>query len=136
VRTVIQTEPLEPNGLNGYFTYPVKVTLLGETNTQDEVETFYKIDDGDYLQYKMPFTINEGVHNVTYYSKTTKLTENEQKVIFKIDLTYPTLQLNLNPVSYTFESSVLIKGKLSEPGKVYITGMKFNLIQTILFRRK
>ena len=136
VRTVIQTEPLEPNGLNGYFTYPVKVTLLGETNTQDEIETFYKIDDGDYLQYKMPFTINEGVHNVTYYSKTTKLTENEQKVIFKIDLTYPTLQLNLNPVSYTFESSVTIKGKLSEPGKVYINGNEVQLNSDNSFSKK
>ena len=122
VRTVIQTEPLEPNGLNGYFTYPVKVTLLGETNTQDAVLTYYKVDDGDYMEYKEPFTLNEGVHNVSYYSKTTKLTENEQKANFKIDLTHPTLQLNLNPVSYTFEGRITIKGKLSEPGKVYING--------------
>jgi hypothetical protein len=136
VRTVIQTEPLEPNGLNGYFTYPLKVTLLGETNTQDAVLTYYKVDDGDYMEYKEPFTLNEGVHTVSCYSKTTKLTENEQKASFKIDLTHPTLQLNLNPVSYTFENSTTIKGKLSEPGKVYINGNEIQLNSDNSFSEK
>ncbi|MGB9694115.1 MAG: stalk domain-containing protein, partial [Fervidobacterium sp.] len=122
VRTLLQTNPIEPDGSNSFFKSQVVVSLLGETNTGMEIETFYKIDESDFTKYNAPFEITEGTHTVSYYSKTNTLTEDIQSKTFKIDTTAPQIVMNLNDPVYTSENSFVISGSISEPSTLYING--------------
>jgi len=123
VRTLIQTNPIEPDGVSGFFKSQVTVTLLPETNTQESMQTFYKIDEGEFKKYDVPFSIPEGIHTVNYYSKTNSLTEDAQSKTFKIDLTPPEFKMNLSDTTYTAENSFVISGSLSEQSVLYINGI-------------
>ena len=122
VRTLLQTSPIEPDGINGFFKSPVLVTLFGETNTQENMQTFFKVDDEDYKLYESPFSIPEGSHYVSYYSKTNTLAEEPQTKIFKIDLTSPIITLNFNENTFTAESFFVVAGRISEQSVLYING--------------
>lgn len=122
VRTLLQTNPIEPDGSNGFFKSHVVVSLLGETNTGVEIETFYKIDEGEFTRYNAPFEIAEGTHTISYYSKTNTITEEIQSKTFKIDTTLPQIMMNINDPVYTSENSFVISGSVSEPSILYING--------------
>ncbi|MBC7129376.1 MAG: tandem-95 repeat protein, partial [Thermoplasmatales archaeon] len=53
--------------------------------------TYYKIDDGDWIEYTTPFTISgEGEHTIYYYSIDNLGNEEERKsIIVKVDNTPP-----------------------------------------------
>ncbi len=122
VKTLIQTDPIEPDGTNGFFKSPVFITLMGETNIQEIIETFYKVDEGEFIKYDASFKINEGTHTIYYYSKTKTLTEEVQSKAFKIDTTPPDIILNTNDPTYTSENSFVISGSISEVSILYING--------------
>jgi len=124
VSTLLQTDPVSPDGLNNYFRITPKVTLTAETNTQEHIQTFFKIDEGEYQLYSTPFTMPEGTHTLKYYSKTDTLIENEQTKIFKVDTLSPQLNIEIpsKDISYTYDSAAIISGTLSEDAQLFING--------------
>jgi hypothetical protein len=136
VRTLIQTSPIEPDGVSGFFKSPVTVTLLGETNTQENIQTFYKVDSGDFKLYEAPFSISESTHTVSYYSKTNYITEDLQTKTFKIDLTPPSIAFNFEETTYTAESTFVISGKMSEPSTLYINGIMVDVKSDLSFAKE
>ena len=136
VRTLIQTSPIEPDGISGFFKSPVTVTLFGETNTTASIQTFYKIDGGDFKLYEAPFSIPESTHTVSYYSKTNSLTEDPQTKTFKIDLTPPSIAFNFEETTYTAESTFVISGKASEPSTLYINGIMVDVKSDLSFAKE
>ncbi len=136
VRTLLQTSPIEPDGNNGFFKSYVTVTLLGETNTQDGILTFYKIDEGEYKIYEQPFALSEGIHIVSFYSKTNTLTEELQINNLKIDLTPPSITLNFNENSFTAESTFVVSGKVSEQSTLYINGVILDVKNDLSFAKE
>lgn len=138
VRTLIQTDPIEPNGINGFFITPITVSLLGETNTQEKVTTFYKVNDGEYQLYEKPFNLSEGVYYVSFYSKTDALTEDVKTKIFKIDLTPAVISLDCNDITYTPGSTFVISGKISEASEqsfLFINGLMVNVKDDLSFSK-
>ena len=136
VRTLIQTSPIEPDGISDFFKSPVTATLFGETNTQENIQTFYKIDSGDFKLYEAPFSISEGTHTVSYYSKTNYITEELQTKTFKIDLTPPSIALNFEETAYTAESTFVISGKVSEPSTLYINGIMVDVKSDLSYAKE
>jgi len=136
VTTLIQTDPIEHNGINSFFISPITISLFGETNTQEKVTTFYKINNGEYKLYEKPFNLSEGVYYVSFYSKTDTLTEDVKTSIFKIDLTPAVISLDCNDLTYTAGSTFVISGKISEPSEqsfLFINGLMVNVNNNLSF---
>ena len=125
VSTHIDTEPKAPDGTNGYFKTIPTVTLSAETNLKNaSITTFYKIDDGKFVQYTTPFKMPQGIHKLYFYSTAGDLKESIQSVVFKVDTKAPTLTITSpdeNPFA-TGKSVVKIEGKTDESCSVYING--------------
>lgn len=138
VSTLLQADPISPDGTNDYYKTTPTVTLKGETNTTGTVETFYKIDNGDYAQYTQPFTMPEGTHTLYYYSKTSVLQELEETKVFKADTTPPQINIEFptNDPFYTGDSSILIYGTSSEPVDLIINGKATTLKSDLSFSQE
>lgn len=125
VSTHIDTEPKAPDGTSGYFKTAPTVTLSAETNLKGvTVKTFYKLDDGKFVQYTTPFKVPDGVHTLYFYSTAGDLKEEVRSVVFKVDTKAPTLTV-INPDENPFATgkpSIRISGKTNEPCSVYING--------------
>jgi len=56
-------------GNNNWYVSKVNVTLYAVDDSSGVKETFYKINDGEWLLYTEIFNVsNEGINNVYYYS--------------------------------------------------------------------
>jgi hypothetical protein len=124
VSTQIETSPQAPDGTNNIFRTTPLVTLTAETNTGETIQTFYKIDSEGYKPYSASFTIPEGSHTVYYYSKTATLTEKERSYSFVVDLTPPTISVEVPPQDpyYTGEKTLSVVGNVSEKAQIIING--------------
>jgi parallel beta-helix repeat protein len=104
--TTAYLDPATPDGENNWYVSNVRITLVTENMSRflnpvtiSKIAgggyTMYKIDDGDWQEYFVPFTVTEdGEHTVEFYS--VDLTGNEEpikEVDFKIDKTVPTIEL-------------------------------------------
>ncbi len=124
VATQLEINPQAPDGTNNFYKTKPTVTLTGETNTGEAVQTFYKIDSEDYKAYSSSITINEGIHTLFYYSKTQTLTEGERSQVYKVDLTSPEIVIEIPPEDpyYTGEQTLVVYGKVSEKAQIIING--------------
>ncbi|GAJ07037.1 unnamed protein product, partial [marine sediment metagenome] len=78
--TTAYLDPATPDGENNWYVSNVRITLVTENMSRflnpvtiskiaGEGYTMYKIDDGDWQEYFVPFTvIEDGEHTVEYYS--------------------------------------------------------------------
>lgn len=136
VRTSFLTNPIEPNGNRGFFISPVSVTLSCETNVQGDAETFFKLDQGEFTKYEYPIGIPEGVHLLSFYSKVGSFVEDVQTREIKIDLTLPEIVLDIKDTVYTYETSFVISGSVSEESNIYINGHIVSLSANLKFSRE
>jgi hypothetical protein len=66
--TIASFDPPYPDGCNGWYLSNVTVTLNATDNT-GVIDTFYRIDGGEWEIYDFPFNISEeGEHTIEYYS--------------------------------------------------------------------
>jgi parallel beta-helix repeat protein len=82
-------------GDNNWYISDVTVALTATDNAAGVQTTMYKLNDGDWTEYKNPFVVTEdGVHTLVYYS-VDKLgnTEANNSATFKIDKTAPVIVL-------------------------------------------
>jgi PKD repeat protein len=85
------------DNLNIWFQDKVKVELFAEDWTNVAI-TMYKINDGEWQQYKSPFNIqDEGINTVYYYSTDGYGNVEDTKTQdIKIDKTPPTINFTLD----------------------------------------
>ena len=104
--TTAYLDPATPDGENNWYVSNVRITLVTEhmvrflnPGTTSKIAgdgyTMYKIDDGDWQEYFVPFTVSEdGEHTVEFYSVDNAGNEEAiGEVTFKIDKTVPTIDL-------------------------------------------
>jgi hypothetical protein len=92
--TTLLVTPASPDGKNGYYISRPQITLKLNDIPGISASIYYRIDQGDYSVYSAPFTLEEGVHTIYYYSKTASgLKEQEKSAQFKVDVTPPALSI-------------------------------------------
>ena len=95
--TQISVTPTQPDGSNGWYRQPVKVTFTAAAILSGQLSTQYSLDGGGtYQQYNGPFTIStDGEYNISYYSvytaEPTQNIETIKSATIKIDMTPPTI---------------------------------------------
>jgi len=84
-------EPPEPNGDNGWYTVPVKVTLIATDEGCGVASIWYRWEDHIYKWYSEPFIISgDKIHTLEYFSiDSAGNIEDVNKVVIKIDTTPP-----------------------------------------------
>jgi hypothetical protein len=83
----------------GWYGDDVKVTLSGSDNL-GAVTTYYAIDHGETTTYEGPFSVGEGEHTVSYWSKDAAGNVEQQgtPLALKVDTTAPATTV-VNPIS-------------------------------------
>jgi len=104
--TTIATEPISPNGKNGWFVSPISVTLTATDNSSGVglFGVYYSLDDGHtYTTYSVPFVIaTEGVTKLMYYSVDKLGNFEELHVIeYRLDMTPPVVSVWTDQSEYT-----------------------------------
>jgi len=105
-------------------------------------ETYYKIDEGGFIEYTEPITLNEGEYTLTYYSVDAlgnKETEHTQR--YKVDCTNPVVEITSIEPSYDSEgpetlyikTPVEVNGNVTEDNlaQVFLGVLDGNLNETI-----
>jgi glucose/arabinose dehydrogenase/PKD repeat protein/type 1 glutamine amidotransferase len=84
-------DPAAPNGANGWYTAPVKVTVAGQDDQPGAVTLEYRLDGGAWTAYTTPVSVGaDGEHAVEY--RATDAAGNVSAVgssSFKIDAAKP-----------------------------------------------
>ena len=93
--------PATPNGLGGYWTSPVNVTLTGTDNAGGAGidKTEYRIDGGAFTTYTAPIAVaTDGNHTVEYRSVDKNgNVEATKSVALKLDRSPRASTASLNP---------------------------------------
>ncbi|WP_214628898.1 putative Ig domain-containing protein [Paenibacillus agaridevorans] len=103
IKITASLDPSEPNGLNGWYTAPVTVTLSAHGNVQ------YSMDAGaNWFVYDAPVTLSqEGIHQILYRPATGTDAVPPNTVDAKIDLTAPQVTI-AGEASYTIDQTISI----------------------------
>ncbi|MCR2804418.1 putative Ig domain-containing protein [Paenibacillus sp. SCIV0701] len=103
IKITASLNPSEPNGLNGWYTAPVTVTLSAHGNVQ------YSLDGGtSWFAYDAPVTLSqEGIINMLYRPATGTDAVHPKSVDAKIDLTAPQVTIT-GESSYTIDQTINI----------------------------
>jgi len=84
----------------GWYGDDVLVTLSGSDSLSGVAATHYSVDGGTVQTYTSPFSVGEGQHSLTYWSKDNagNLEEAGAPLQLKVDKTAPTTTV-INPIS-------------------------------------
>ena len=93
-------EPMEPDGGDGWYNSPVRVTLHAEDDGSGVAETFYRVDRGSLVSGKSVTLETDAVHIVSFYSvDVAGNAETPKTVKVMIDTIAPTTSAALHPDS-------------------------------------
>jgi hypothetical protein len=89
--TTCAINPPEPNGENGWYVTNVNVTLNATDDMSGVNATYYRINNGEWETYEVPFVINESNYYVIeYYSVDNEgNVEDVKSASFKVDSVLP-----------------------------------------------
>ena len=134
-KTTITVNPSAPDGKNGYYVTPPKVTLSTTGSSGLSVTIYYRIDSGDFTKYVSPFIVPDGEHTVFYYCEDSLGNKEAVKSKqFKVDTTLPTLEITSPHNGDTiYKNSVVISGAASKGSTVTINGQPVKLSTAGLF---
>lgn len=123
--------PSSPDGLNGIYKTNPEVML----STSNGVKVFYKIDEGEFTEFKEKFKVLEGHHTIYAYAEDSA--SNKGDIVKKeilVDSTPPVITIdngNTNPVFK--ESPGKISGSVSEPCTLKINDVVLELKENLNF---
>ncbi|WP_404331624.1 OmpL47-type beta-barrel domain-containing protein [Mesobacillus maritimus] len=106
--TTAAVTPAQPDGLNGWYTHDVKVSLDVSDNLSGTAKTEYSLDGGNtWLTYTEPITINQdGKYDVSYRSlDNAGNMEEKQNISINLDATAPAIDIT-GVVSDIYNDSV------------------------------
>lgn len=100
--TSIYTVPITPDGDNWWFVSQPTIGFTVVDNFSGLGQTFYKIDDGPFIEYTSPFLLSkQGIVSITYYSvDVAGNIEIERVAILKYDSIAPVTTTNVHSVDY------------------------------------
>ncbi|MBD2867129.1 LamG-like jellyroll fold domain-containing protein [Paenibacillus arenilitoris] len=103
IKIAAALEPSAPNGMNGWYTVPVTVTLSARGNVQ------YSLDGGSsWSVYDEPVALGrEGTNQMLYRPVTVTGSVYPKSVDVKVDLTAPQVTIS-GEASYTIDQTVSI----------------------------
>ncbi|MBN1389929.1 MAG: hypothetical protein JXA22_04735 [Candidatus Thermoplasmatota archaeon] len=92
----ITTDPVSPNGLEGWYTTPV---LINISSSEELAISYYRIDDSVERVYDGPFLLYNGIHDVMIRSYDLAGNGNSTTATIRIDTTtpYSTLEMSHEP---------------------------------------
>jgi hypothetical protein len=95
--TTIGLSPVSPDADDGWYYQPVTITLGATASLNGQIDTWYRLNDGEYQQYSGPFTIpREGTYVVSYYSvDSLKNAEGVQLLAIKGNVKEETVKIDL-----------------------------------------
>ncbi|HHF55802.1 MAG TPA: PKD domain-containing protein, partial [Thermoplasmatales archaeon] len=96
--TIATLSPPSPDGENGWYVSDVTVNLTAiDVNGSGVGVIYYKIDNGNWIEYTGAFDITaDGIHTLYYYAvDNLGNAETEKSETIKIDKTSPTLSYNI-----------------------------------------
>jgi len=93
VKTEILTIPENPDGENGFYRMQPVIVLLPQTNTSEQVETYYRFDSQQEQLYTSPIYVPEGIHTLYCYSRSASAIEEIRSIDFKVDLASPNISI-------------------------------------------
>jgi hypothetical protein len=97
VVTIAQVSPEQSDGLNGWYTHPVTVSFIADSEVE---KTEYSLDGGNTWQlYTTPVTFNqEQEYNISYRSVSPSgQVEEPKQLTFKLDGTAPVTSATVSP---------------------------------------
>jgi hypothetical protein len=98
--TTISFDPPEPNGCSGWYVSNVTVTL-NATDSSGVLETYYRINGGDWMIYYSPFVISEEGRDILIEFYSVDIHRNEEDVksaALDIDKTPPEINVTWEKV--------------------------------------
>ncbi|MFF2446641.1 OmpL47-type beta-barrel domain-containing protein [Neobacillus sp. NPDC058068] len=113
--TVAAVSPIEPNGLNGWYTQPVKVTLTATDDLSGVAETKYSLDNGkSWETYSAPITLDKDAKYTISYQSIDKSgnIETVKHLDLNIDQRGPTITVE-SPIKTTYSDADEITPKIS-----------------------
>ena len=120
--TVIEFDPAEPDGNNGWYVSPVTfyLTAFDNDTIPENVTTYYIINEGDaeiYDPENLPVISSEGANNsLEYWSVDSALNEELPHNIvedIKIDASDPSVNI-IKPPELVYQGEVEINGTVTE----------------------
>ncbi|MCD6512760.1 MAG: hypothetical protein J7K61_04085, partial [Thermoplasmata archaeon] len=100
--TALVTTPSSPNGNNGWYVSNVMVKFVATDDGSGVAKTMYKIDNGEWQEYAEPFVLDDGVHEISYYSiDNVGNVEMERKTTIRIDMYAPEIHIE-KPRNYLY----------------------------------
>ncbi|RLG96317.1 hypothetical protein DRO29_04840, partial [Candidatus Bathyarchaeota archaeon] len=79
-----------------YITSATEILILSLDMGSGVDRVFYAVDDGEFVEYSVPFTLPEGIHKVSFYAvDNLGNTEDVKQVVFRVDNTSPVAHLYL-----------------------------------------
>ncbi|WHY02594.1 GDSL-type esterase/lipase family protein [Neobacillus sp. DY30] len=139
--TVATVTPAQPDGLNGWYTNDVKLSLNASDNLSGVAKTKYSFDGGNtWKTYTEPITINQdGKYDISYRSlDNAGNMEEKQNISINLDATAPTIDItgiandlyydsvDINPVIElndnlagidSTKTTIILDGNIVENGK-------------------
>ena len=110
--TVDTTPPSTSINLAGGWYNTVKtVTLTASDNKDAGPKVYYRINGGSLVSATKTASIslNQGIWNISYYSKDNKgNTESSKNVLYRIDVTAPTVSKNLSEGYYNNDTTLVL----------------------------
>ena len=95
-------DPAVANGLAGWWTAPVAVTITAAGTGAGQVTITYQVDRDTPKTYTAPATIDvDGTHTVTYWAAQDGKESAHQQVQFQIDRTSPVASATVNSAART-----------------------------------
>ncbi|MGA1873078.1 MAG: hypothetical protein ACMUHY_05345 [Thermoplasmatota archaeon] len=92
--TTMSVSPRSPDGTDGWYVSPPKVTLSTESGS----DTRYQIDTGIETDYVEPFWMPDGIHTLAYWSFDRHNNIEEKNLVeFKVDTVVPGSEIQLQP---------------------------------------
>ncbi len=118
--TVIDVNPPQPDGENGWYKTAPMITL----STDETATTYYRWDDGPDTTYTASFAAPEGTHTLSFYS--VDLVDNVEIFhyqAFKVDTTAPNAPMfnTVFPINAGNQGNFPVSGYADPGTTVYIT---------------
>jgi len=130
-KTTIVITPPSPDGENGWYKSLPIVAFIPRLPSDSGAVVYYKIDRGDFSVFSIPFTVQEGIHTISYYTvNTNNETEPVQSKEIKVDATPPVLEITEPQDNVKIASkNCTIKGTISDISKtkLLVNGEEVNI---------
>jgi len=123
--------PSMPNGLNGFYKTNPEIKLYTTNNNK----VFYKIDDGEFIEFTAAFNIPEGPHTVYAYAVDSGNNKGDiVKKEFLVDSTPPAIKFDNASSNPVFKGSPgKLYGSVSEPCTLKINDSVLELKDNLNF---